>query len=201
MLNEVIFDIETKKIFDDIDGRDPADLGVSIVSVYCRQLDDNFREINGEMSSFWESDLPKMWPLFTNADRIIGYNSLNFDVPALYPLCPYNFKKLSHFDILDKIKQILGFRISLDAVAKETVGHTKTDVGINAVLNWLKGTPESLQKLKDYCEADVLVTRDVYDYGLHHRELKFKDKWNTLRIIPVDFSYPKSDRNDQISLF
>jgi len=201
MLSEVIFDIETKKLFDEIEGHNPADLGISIVSVYSRQLDDNLEETKGEMFSFWESDLSKMWPLFTNANRVIGFNSLAFDVPALLPLCPYNFKKLSHFDIMDKIKEVLGFRISLNAIAKETIGHTKTDISINAVLNWLKATPESLQKLKDYCEADVLVTRDIYDYGLHHQQLKFKDKWNTQRIIPVDFSYPKIDPSDQISLF
>ena len=89
---EVIFDIETKKIFDDIKGDNPADLGISIVSVYKRKVDEKGAETEGEMSSFWEEDLAKMWPFFSNADRIIGFNSLHFDVPALVPLCPYDFK-------------------------------------------------------------------------------------------------------------
>ena len=49
---EVIFDIETKKIFDDIKGDNPADLGISIVSVYKRKVDEKGAETEGEMSSF-----------------------------------------------------------------------------------------------------------------------------------------------------
>ena len=53
---EVIFDIETKKIFEDIGSNDPAGLGVSIVSLYKRILDENFNEVDGELKSFWEED-------------------------------------------------------------------------------------------------------------------------------------------------
>jgi len=201
MINEIIFDIETKKLFQDITTNNPFDLEVSIVSLYKRQLDDNFNEISGEILSFWESDFDKMWPLFVNMDRIIGFNSLFFDVPAIAPLCSYNFKNLNHFDILAKVKESLGFRLSLDSIAKETLGNGKIDVGTNAVLYWNEGTEESLAKLKHYCEADVLITKDVYDYGLKHKQLKYKDKWNTPRVIEIDFSYPKVESSPQISLF
>lgn len=201
MFTEVIFDIETKKLFEDISTNNPFDLQVSIVSLYRRQLDDNFNEISGEILSFWQQDFDKMWPLFADANRVIGFNSLGFDVPAIAPLCSYNFKNLNHFDILAKVKESLGFRLSLDAIAKETLGKGKIDVGTNAVLYWNQGTPESLAKLKHYCEVDVLITKDVYDYGLKNKQLKYKDKWNTPRIIEVDFSYPKTEISPQISLF
>lgn len=202
MITEVFFDIETQKLFQDIQTANPADLGVSIVSVYKRSLNDALAEVQGEMLSFWVDELPKMWPLFTNADRIVGFNSLSFDVPALIPACPYDFRKLTHFDILDQVKKVLGFRLSLDAIARETVGHTKSDIGTNAVIYWRDHTPQSLKKLKDYCEMDVIVTRDVYDYGRKFGHLKYKDKWNTPRSVNVDFSYPKSESKvDQIGLF
>ena len=199
MINEIIFDIETKKLFDSFI-TNPFDLGVSIISLYQRQLDENLEETNGQILSFWEQDFPKMWPLFANVDRIIGFNSLGFDVPAIAPLCSFNFKNLNHFDILDKVKSILGHRLSLDALAKETLGVGKTDIGTNAVLYWQQGTEESLAKLKHYCEADVLITKDLYDYGLKYKHLKYKDKWNTPRIVEIDFSYPKND-SPQIGLF
>jgi len=198
---EVIFDIETKKIFDDIIGNDPADLGISIISVYHRHLDSNFQEIDGQIMSFWEEDFSKMWPYFSNVDRVIGFNSLAFDVPAVAPWAPYDFKKLVHFDIIDHVKNALGFRIGLNAIASQTINHTKIDHGLNAVKYWAQHTPESLAKLKKYCEADVIVTRDVYDYGLKNKHLKFVDKWNTPRTFPVDFSYPKKDASPQIGLF
>lgn len=201
MITEVFFDIETKKLFNEIDGSNPFDLGVSIVSVYKRSLDDNFHETQGKMESFWELDFPKMWPLFSNVDRVIGFNSIKFDVPAIAPMCPYDFKKLNHFDILEKVKDILGFRISLDAIASQTIGHSKIDNGLNAVLYWQQSTEESLAKLKKYCEMDVLVTRDVYDHVLKNKSLNYKDKWNTLRSFEIDFSYPKTDNSPQMGLF
>ena len=201
MLSEIFFDIETKKIFDEISTNDPADLGISIVSVFKRHLDDNLNEISGEMFSFWEEDFKNMWPLFSNVDRIIGFNSLHFDVPAVAPLSPYDFRKLNHFDIMDHVKNALGFRAGLGAIAAETLGHTKIDHGLNAVKYWAEHTSESLAKLKKYCEADVMVTKEVYDYGLKNKELKFKDKWNTVRVFQVDFSYPKKELAPQMGLF
>ncbi|MBP9817197.1 ribonuclease H-like domain-containing protein [Candidatus Shapirobacteria bacterium] len=198
---EVFFDIETKKIFDDIATGDPADLGISIISVFKRTLDDNLNEIDGQMMSFWEEDFPKMWPIFTNVDRIIGFNSLHFDVPAMAPLAPYDFKKLNHFDLMDPIKLSLGFRIGLGNLAAETLGHTKIDHGLNAVKYWAEHSAESLAKLKKYCEADVQVTKEVYDFGLKNKQLKFMDKWNTIRTFPVDFSYPKKVEAPQLGLF
>lgn len=53
MYREVIFDIETKKLFDQIEDRQRIeDLGVSVVSAYRRVLDDSYMEIEGEMASF-----------------------------------------------------------------------------------------------------------------------------------------------------
>lgn len=201
MITEIFFDIETKKIFDDITTGNPADLGISIISLYKRELDENLNEISGQIYSFWEEDFPAMWPLFTNVDRVIGFNSNHFDVPAVAPLCPYDFKKLTHFDIMDHVKNALGFRIGLGAIASETLGHTKIDHGLNAVKYWAEHSPESLDKLKKYCEADVLVTKEVYDYGLKNKQLKFKDKWNTPRMFEVDFSYPKKTEAPQLGLF
>ena len=85
MITEVIFDCETKKLFNEIGSNDPADLGVSIVSLYVRTVDDDQREISGNMYSFWEPDFPSMWPYFLQAKRIIGFNSIKFDVAALRP--------------------------------------------------------------------------------------------------------------------
>ncbi|MCX6726669.1 MAG: ribonuclease H-like domain-containing protein [Candidatus Shapirobacteria bacterium] len=201
MITEVIFDIETKKIFDDIDTFNPADLGISIVSVYKRELDANFNEVTGQIYSFWEDDFAQMWPLFSNIDRLIGFNSLNFDVPALAPLAPYDFTKINHFDIMDKIKDALGHRLSLHSVASESLGHTKIDHGLNAVKYWAEHSSKSLVKLKKYCEADVIVTKEVYDFVLKNKYLKYKDKWNTIRQVDLDFSYPKKDTTPQLGLF
>lgn len=198
---EVIFDTETQKFFDVIEEYDPSKLGISVVSVYFREVDENFKEIKSEMKSFWEKDLSQMWEIFLKADRIIGFNSVNFDVPALSPYAPPAFSKLPHFDILQHVKESHGKRVSLDAIAQATLGRGKTDSGENAILYWQKGDAVSLTKLKKYCEADVAITKDIYDFGLKNGFLKFKDFWNETREVKVDFSYPKQEDEVQTSLF
>lgn len=199
---EVIFDTETKKFFDEIDDYDASKLGVSITSVYSRTLDDNFNEVEGKMQSFWEKDFGEMFKLFEKADRIIGFNSIGFDVPALSTYLPKHWPKLPHFDILAEIKKAEGKRMSLDSLAKETLGTHKNDSGVNAIKYWAEGTPESLAKLQKYCEMDVAITRDIYDYAMKNGVLRYVDFWNEKHEIKLDFSYPKEDLNNlQSSLF
>ena len=199
---EIIFDTETKKFFDEVPGNDPAKLGVSITSVYKRTLDENFNEIEGEMKSFWEKDFAEMFKLFEKADRIIGFNSIGFDVPALSPYLPSHWPKLSHFDILSEVKKIEGRRMSLNSLAKATLGTNKNDVGENAIAYWADGSAESLAKLKKYCEMDVEITRDIYDFALKQKSLKYIDFWNETHEVKVDFSYPKIENlESQGSLF
>ena len=58
---EIFFDIETKKLFDQIENRDNLpDLGVSIVSLYRRKRGQNLSENEGEMRSFWEADFSQI---------------------------------------------------------------------------------------------------------------------------------------------
>jgi DEAD/DEAH box helicase domain-containing protein len=198
---EVIFDVETKRFFDEIDSGDPSELGVSIVSVYSRTLDDQFEEVSGKMESFWEKEIPLMWERFQRADRVVGFNSVRFDVPVLSPYADFPLEKLPHFDILEKVKEAHGRRIKLDVIARDTLGSSKSDHGANAVKYFKSGDKSSLERLRKYCEMDVEITRDIYDFGLKRGILKLTDHWNTPREITVDFSYPQDGASSQIGLF
>jgi DEAD/DEAH box helicase domain-containing protein len=202
MFDEVIFDLETKSFFVKDGKFDPSRFGVSVLSLYHRKLDKTFKEIEGKIISFWEKDFQSMWKYFTGANRIIGFNSLNFDVPALSPYSPNGFSKLPHFDILDEIKKVAGHKTSLHKIAKATLGVQKTDSGENAVLYWERGDKKSLELLKKYCEDDVRITKDIYDYALKNKSLKFTDYWNNPREIEIDFSYTlRKDPFPQATLF
>lgn len=205
MITEVIFDLETKTFFDETGDYDPSKLGASVVSVYRRILGSDFEEKEGEMFSFWESDFAQMWPHFYEADRIIGYNSKRFDVAVLKPYSPEGFNALPHFDILEAIKSSFGKRVSLNRVAVSTLGKGKIDDPANATIYWKKQDKASLTKLQKYCEEDVILTKEVYDYGRKFGKIKFVDYWNTPREVLVDFAYardyiPKSQKS-QMGLF
>src|SRR5258706_11054089 len=200
---EVIFDTETKKFFDESTGFDASKLGVSITSVYSRTVDENGNEIEGKMESFWEKDFMEMFKIFEKADRVIGFNSLGFDIPALSPYLPSHWSKLKHFDILDEIRKVEGKRVSLDSLAKATLGSKKNDSGENAIKYWVAGDTESLTKLRIYCEMDVEITTKIYDHAMQNGNLKYIDFWNETHEVKLDFSYPKEDPSKtlQNSLF
>ncbi|MFZ2201921.1 MAG: hypothetical protein WAV56_00840, partial [Microgenomates group bacterium] len=63
--------------------------------------------------------------------------------------------------------------------------------------------PEDMVRLRKYCEMDVVVTTDVYKYALKNGRLKYKDKWNEVREVEVDFSYPPEaeKQEQQMGLF
>ena len=199
----MFWDVETKRWFDEVGGWDPAKLGVSIVSVYRRTIrvgeefwPSKISEGNlpgkGEMKSFWVSDLEQMWQMFYGANRVIGFNSLEFDVPVIKPYAPADFSRLAHFDILAKIKEMNeGRGAGLEAIARASLGIGKAGSGEEAIEYWRRGDKESLKKLRQYCEADVKLTRDVYDFGVKNGHVKFVDRWNNLRQVKVDFGYPK----------
>jgi DEAD/DEAH box helicase domain-containing protein len=191
---QVFLDLETKKIFDDVGGYFPDRLGVSFVGVCVR---DGYSG-KGEMRSFFEQDIPELFPLLERADVVVGFNIDEFDMQALVPYYKGVITNIPTLDILDRIKKSVGHRISLDAVAQETLGIGKSGNGLDAVKYFQQKNWEALEK---YCLQDVAVTRDVYDAGMRNGKVKFRNKWNRLVECPVNFSFtPNKDAGVQMSL-
>lgn len=192
---QVILDVETKKTFDEVGGYFPEKLGISFVGVCVRE---GFTG-KGEMRSYWEKDLPELFPLLEKADVVIGFNIDGFDMPTFTNYYNADISKIPTLDIMSRIKDSVGHRIGLDAVAHETLGIGKTGDGLDAIKYYQN---QQWEKLEKYCIQDVAVTRDVYDYGLQKGHVKFKNKWNRLIEAQIDFSYtPQKDAGLQQSLF
>lgn len=190
---QVILDVETKKTFEEVGGFFPDRLGISFVGVCVRE-----GWGKGEMQGYYERDLPNLFPLLEKADVVIGFNIDNFDMPTFLPYYKGDVLAIPTLDVLTRIKDSAGHRISLDAVAKDTLGVGKSGDGLDAILYYRNG---QLDKLRDYCWQDVAVTRDVYDYGLKNGTVKFRNKWNRMVETKVDFSFtPKRNAGVQMSL-
>ncbi|NCN51262.1 MAG: hypothetical protein GW762_02230 [Candidatus Pacebacteria bacterium] len=191
---QVILDVETKKTFDEVGGFFPEKLGISFVGVCVRE---GFTG-KGEMQSYFEKDLPNLFPLLEKADVVIGFNIDNFDMPTFTNYYNADISKIPTLDVMNRIKDSVGHRIGLDAVAQETLGIGKTGDGLDAIKYF---NNKEWEKLEKYCLQDVAVTRDVYDYGLQKGHVKFKNKWNRLIEAQVDFSFtPQKDAGVQMSL-
>jgi len=181
MGNEIVLDIETSNSFADVGKYDPSLLKVSLVGVYS-YADDKY-------SSFLEPDLPKLWRLLESADRIIGYNLLGFDYRVLNSYYPGDLTKFPTLDILYEIERAIGFRVKLDDVAHACLGSGKSGNGLQAIEFFRRG---ELDKLRDYCLQDVKVTKEVYEFGLRHKTVKYKDRVGQLIPVKIDFEMQKT---------
>ncbi len=193
-MRHIFLDVETKRTFDDVSGFFPEKLGISFVGIAIR----DGMTGKGEMRGFFENDLPDLWPILETADVVVGFNIDGFDMPTMTNYYSGDIAQIPTLDIMNRIKDSVGHRIGLDAVAKETLGIGKSGDGLDAIKYYQTG---QLDKLKDYCLQDVAVTRDVYDYGLAKGQIKFRNRWNRLIECDVDFSFtPDKDNGVQMSL-
>jgi DEAD/DEAH box helicase domain-containing protein len=191
---QVILDVETKKTFDEVGGFFPNLLGISFVGVCVREGTSG----KGEMKGYFEDKLPDLFPLLEKADVVIGFNIENFDMQTLVPYYTGDITQIPVLDLMLRIKDSVGHRIGLDAVAQQTLGAGKSGDGLDAIKYYRTG---QFDKLKDYCLQDVAVTRDIHDHGLKTGKVKFMNKWNRLIEAGVDFSFaPKKNAGVQMSL-
>lgn len=176
MSTEVVLDIETKDTFQEVGSREPAKLSMSIAIVYL-YADNTFRV-------FTEEQLPQLWPILEHASRIIGYNHRHFDMPVLNRYYRGDCMKFPLLDMMEEAQKVLGYRPSLNDIAKGTLGVEKSGHGLDAIRYWKEGDMTSLTK---YCKDDVQITRDVYEYGKKNGKLLCKERFGESRVIPVDF--------------
>ncbi len=184
MGNEVVLDIETANSFADVGKYDPTLLKVSLVGAYSYATD--------SYTSYLEPDLPKLWQLLESADRIIGYNLFGFDYPVLNTYYPGDFASFPTLDIMKEIEKIIGYRVKLDDVAHACLGTGKSGNGLQAIEFFRRG---EIDKLREYCLQDVKVTKEVYEYGLANKLVRFKDRMGEPVNVDVDFSLEKAPKN------
>jgi DEAD/DEAH box helicase domain-containing protein len=184
MSREVVFDIETIGNI-----RDLSTMKVTVVSVYEFESD-SYR-------SFEEHELKELWPILEKAERIIGYNSEHFDVPILNRYYTGDLSIIPHLDLLKVIKESSGKRYKLDDIASATLQMKKSADGLQA-MEWFK--QGEIQKIKDYCEQDVKVTKEVYDYGIKNKMLYYPTISGDLMPIGVNFELPDVEKNSDGSI-
>ncbi|MFA5838887.1 MAG: ribonuclease H-like domain-containing protein [Candidatus Paceibacterota bacterium] len=187
-MRKIFFDIETKNAFDDVGEKNPALLDLSLVGIYDSE--------NNRFDSFLEDELDRLWPILEKADSIIGFNSDHFDIPLLNKYYSGDLTKIKSVDIMKDIKKSLGRRISLDAIAKATLGIGKIGHGMDAIEWWKKG---EIDKIRQYCLDDVRITRDIYNFALQNKHLKYFDGFK-IREVPIDISEWEKKENSGLNL-
>jgi DEAD/DEAH box helicase domain-containing protein len=166
-MNYVFFDLETQNLFQDVGGRGNIDkLRVACAVTWSTQRD-NFRV-------YWENDVPALIEELESATKVIGFNLRGFDYHVLKPYAlETRFTALPTLDLLLDLQKTLGFRVSLDSIASTTLSATKTADGVQSV-QWFRAG--DLDKVAEYCKADVDITRRIYEFGRDHGHIFYRSK-------------------------
>ena len=174
-MDTLFFDVETQRTFDEVGGRHKIrDLGLAAAVTYSTTA--------GIFRRYTEANVADLLADIEAAGLVVGFNVLSFDYEVLRAYGPLNPPKT--VDMLDQIYRRLGFRISLDSLAKATLGATKSADGLQAVRWYKEGR---IQEILDYCQQDVEITRRLYEYGRQNKHLKYQDRNYRVQMVPVSW--------------
>ncbi len=173
-----VFDIETQRSAAEVGGWHLAErMLVSVAVVYDAGLD--------EYLVFREGEVERLIAHLHTLELVVGFNNKRFDNQVLAGYGAHDLASLPTLDILEQVKQRLGYRLSLNTLAEHTLGVKKSADGLMALKWYQEGR---IDKIITYCRQDVEVTRSLYLFGLDKGYLLFKNKAGSIVRCPVDFS-------------
>ena len=176
-MNIVYFDVESQKLFQEVGGRDASKLRLACAVTWSTARND--------FAVYWEKDAPALVAELKAADRVVGFNIIGFDYEVLRPYAlNENFRTFRSTDLLQDIYRALGFRLSLDSIARATLGTTKTADGIQSV-EWFRNG--ELEKVAEYCKSDVEITRRVHEFGRDHGFVHYYSKLGSKLKVAVNW--------------
>ncbi len=183
----IVLDLETKHTFREFN--DPAKLGVTVVAIY-----DYAKK---EPLVFTEKEITALFPYLENCSYVIGYNIDSFDLPVLQNYYPGKLSSLMSFDILSDIKKLIGRRLALNDLITVTLNKKKTGHGLMAIDYYKEGR---FDELKKYCMDDVLLTKELFEYGVEHGEIYYLNEKGKVKITVNWKKYLESSGSNQVSL-
>jgi DEAD/DEAH box helicase domain-containing protein len=172
-----VLDIETQLSAKAVGGwQHAARMRVSCVVLYDSQSDNFFEFVEGQ--------LPMLLDHLQQLDLVIGFNIKRFDYRVLSAYTELDFRQIPTLDILEKVKDQLGYRLSLNHLASVTLDAGKTADGLDALRWWQEGR---MAKILEYCRSDVTITRDLFRFGRDNRYLLFQNKAKQTVRLPVSW--------------
>ena len=172
-----VLDIETQRSAQEVGGWHRA----SRMRVSCAVLYD---AKSGSYYEFVEGQIPMLLEQLCQLDLVVGFNIKRFDYLVLSAYTDMDFGGIPTLDLLEKVKDQLGYRLSLDHLASTTLNAGKTADGLDALRWWKEG---QMAKILEYCRSDVAITRDLYRFGRDNGYLLFQNKAKQVVRLPVSW--------------
>ncbi|MBL7074908.1 DEAD/DEAH box helicase [candidate division KSB1 bacterium] len=173
----LFFDLETQRSADEVGGWGNIHLMRLAVGVLYDSLEEKY-------FNFYEKDVDNLIEYLKKADLVVGFNIKRFDYRVLMGYSDEDFDQIPTFDILQDVQRRLGHRLKLDSLARSTLKVAKTADGLQSI-EWFK--QGEIDKVRDYCQRDVEITRDLFQFGVRNGYLLYEKKnMGTVRL-PVDW--------------
>jgi DEAD/DEAH box helicase domain-containing protein len=171
-MNYITFDIETYSP-SKLDKIDTNEFRCSVCGAYFSWLD--------EYIAFLEDDISVFLEMTKEAELIVGYNHIGFDLPVLQKYSSWNLLDLPNYDIMAQIHSQAGFRPRLNDICKANLNQDiKTDsYEVYKHYYWDKKWFE----LIDYCMNDVRLTEKVFQIITKEGKLKYFDLHQSKEVI------------------
>lgn len=176
-MNDIFFDLETQRSFQEVGGREHIKLLRVSVAV-------TFSTATNEFRAYTEKDVTTLIAELKTAERVIGFNVLNFDYQVLKAYTAERLSDLPTLDLLEEVYNKLGFRVGLDALAHATLGANKSADGLAAIRWFREG---QIDKLIAYCRDDVAITKQLYEFGRDNKFVLFVDRDGRKKRINVNW--------------
>ncbi|GAB6191700.1 DEAD/DEAH box helicase [Desulfocastanea catecholica] len=170
-----VFDLETIRSAEEVGGWGQAHrMGVAVAVVYDSEIND--------FVSYLEHEVEMLVSHLASFDLIVGFNNKRFDNRVLSAYTETNLALLPTLDLLEEIHMYLGYRLSLNRLAEQTLGTKKTADGLQALAWYKEGRIDLIQH---YCKKDVQITRDILFYALEQGYLLFANKAKQIVRLPL----------------
>lgn len=178
-MTTIFMDLETQKMLDEVGGR----TGIHLLRVACAVT---WSPIRNDFMVYWEKDVPGLLQELLSARRVIGFNIKEFDYEVLKPYAQgIEMKSIPTLDLLESIYFAMGFRVSLDSIARASLGTTKSADGIQSV-QWFRDG--EMEKVAEYCKSDVEITRRVYEFGRDNGYIYYFSRLGSKQRVKVNWS-------------
>lgn len=137
-------------------------------------------EVDRRVELFESARRVEMVEVLEQSELVVGFNTERFDLPVLEAELrrPLNVRSC---DLLATLKAHLGHRISLDVVARATLGRGRLGTGSRAAR---AAREQRLGLLGRHCRADVELTRDLFLFGRQHGHVWIESR-GARRRVPV----------------
>ncbi|MGE3538842.1 MAG: DEAD/DEAH box helicase [Candidatus Tectimicrobiota bacterium] len=117
-----------------------------------------------------------------SADLVIGFNTRDFDYQVLQPYASTSLAALPTLAVLDEVQHVLGFRLSLRHLVRETLGIERPDDSRQTLTWYQEGDRE---RIVQQCQRDLDLLRQLVHSGAQSGTIFYRDQAGVRTAVPV----------------